>query len=87
MNRKLRNNQNIAILTLGGNDYLQECQPDPMPVYILYPGANQVHPGVELYSMTADEIVNVSTTEYITDGNGSTARKIISPRPKNIARR
>ena len=47
MNRKLNKGEEISILTLGGNDYL--AMGDTKPVYILYPGANQVHPNVEAY--------------------------------------
>jgi hypothetical protein len=85
--RRLKKNEDIAILSLGGVDYLDICPPDPKPVYILFPGANQVHPSVELYTMTQEEIVNLDDDRYIECGNGVTHRGLISPRPKNIVRR
>ena len=87
MNKRLQNRQDIAIVTLGGVDFLSTCPPDPRPVYVLYPGANQVHPNVELYTMTDDEIVNIDDDDNIQDGNGNTYSRLISPRPKNIIRR
>lgn len=87
MNKRLQQNDEIAILTLGGEDFIAVCPPDPKPVYILNPGSNQVHPGVELYTMKEDEIVNISSDKTILDGNNNTYFSIVGPRPRNIVRR
>jgi hypothetical protein len=84
---RFQKGDSLAILTLGGNDYIALCPPDPSDPYTLFPGANKVEPGVELYTCDDDDSAQVDVNEYIRDNANINYHLMIGPRPRNIFRR
>jgi hypothetical protein len=83
---KLLTNDNLIILTCGGVDYIKVVTTPTSP-YTIFPGANGVTPGVELWKCTADEYVNIDVNKYIRDNANLDYYAIVGPRPRNIVRR
>lgn len=76
----------IVILTLGGYDFIQLATGAPGP-FTLFPGANGVSPGVELWEATGSFTVNVDSSSYIRDNSNQNYQRMIGGRPANIIRR
>lgn len=83
---KISTNDDLVICTLGGNDYIAVLNTPSSP-YTLFPGANTVTPGVELWSCTGDEDVSINDTIYIRDNSNVHIVRINGPRPRNVVRR
>ena len=83
---KIPANQDIVILTLGGYDYIQKTTNSFNP-YVLFPGANGVTPGKELWGSTVDTECEIDESKYIRDNSNVNFYSIVGPRPRNIVRR
>ena len=79
-------NDDIVILTLGGIDYIQQIANSFAP-YVLFPGANGVTPGKELWLAKEDTECEIDQSRYIRDNANVQYSAIVGPRPKNIVRR
>jgi hypothetical protein len=83
---KMLKNDDVVILTCGGADYIRVITTPTSP-YTIFPGANTVIPGVELWRCTADEDVTIDVNKYIRDNSNLDYYAIVGPRPRNIVRR
>ena len=83
---KIASNQDLVILTLGGTDYIQKSTNSFNP-YVLFPGANGVTPGKELWVSNAETECEIDESKYIRDNSNVNFYSIVGPRPRNIVRR
>jgi hypothetical protein len=86
-NQKLKVGDEIAILTVGTDEYLRLGSAIPQSPFIHEPSGNTVHPAVELFTMTASEDCKLEETDYIKDDNNLNYDKLVGPRPRNIFKR
>lgn len=78
--------QDIVILLHGGNEYIQIVD-DSISDYTLMPEDVVVVVKETLWTVKEDEACNVSTTQFIVDGNDVPYNRINGPRPRNIVKR
>lgn len=82
----LRRNDDITILELDGHDYIAVVNYSSSP-FTKYPEDKPCSPDSSLWTVTADESVQVDVNDNIEDGFTNFFARIVGPRPKNLYKR